>query len=286
MGANSAIEWTTHTFNPWHGCVKVSPGCEHCYAETLSRRFGHDVWGPAKTTPRRGMSVAYWKEPHRWEAAAAKAGQRARVFCASMADVFENHPMVWEWRQDLFGVIEETQHLDWLLLTKRPENMRAMLPADWLRRPRANVWLGTSVEDQRRADERIPHLLRVPAAVRFLSCEPLLGPIDLSPWVICPTCHGEGTVFQTRRIGRASFVGNHVPCSTCHGEVWRRDLAWVIVGGESGPRHRPLDLGWARRLREDCQNAGIAFFFKQVGGPTPKAGGRLLDGREWNEVPV
>jgi protein gp37 len=181
---NSKIEWTDHTFNPWWGCQRVSPGCEHCYAETLARRYNFKVWGPAKTTSRRMMSNNYWKQPLKWNKAAKAAGVRPRVFCASMADVFEDHPELHEPRIRLFDLMDECQHLDWLLLTKRPENVRDMLlaaarPPGFPRR----VWIGTSVEDQRRADERIPHLLNIPARVRFLSCEPLLGPVDLSNYL-------------------------------------------------------------------------------------------------------
>lgn len=166
MGKHSSIEWCDHTFNPWAGCVKVSPGCAHCYAETLSKRFGQHIWGPAKTTPRRMMRDAYWRQPLTWNAHALSLGVRKRVFCASMADVFEDHPMVASARLRLWDLIEQTPGLDWLLLTKRPEHVHTMLPAAWLATPPHNVWFGTSVEDQQRANERIPALLNVPAAVR------------------------------------------------------------------------------------------------------------------------
>jgi protein gp37 len=307
---NSKIEWTTHTFNPWWGCQRVSPGCEHCYAEALAKRFGHQVWGPAKTTQRRAMSRNYWNQPRRWDEQARKAGRRARVFCASMADVFEDHPQLDDWRADLFDLIRLTPHLDWLLLTKRPENILTMIPTAWRHGAPANVWYGTSCEDQRRADERIPELLKVPAVVRFLSCEPLLGPVTLRRWV------------------RPS-------------PGWAADpIHWVIAGGESGPGARPMHPSWVYALRDECQAAGdIAFFFKQWGEYEPyeedaqppfwndqhgrtidghwldvlnpltgdlnpgwhedslhspyafrrvgkKAAGRLLDGRTWDEVPA
>lgn len=275
---NSSIEWTDHTFNPWWGCIKVSPGCEHCYAETLSNRYGHKVWGPAKTTDRRMMSDNYWRQPIKWDRLAQVSGQRKRVFCASMADVFEHHPQVGEARNDLFSLIRMTPNLDWLLLTKRPENIEQMVPESWLDAPVPNVWYGTSCEDQQRADERIPHLLNVPARVRFLSCEPLLGPIKLDPW-----------------------NGGHT------------GIDWVIAGGESGPGARPMSITWARSLRDQCVAAGVAFHFKQWGQFTPyyeavdpaagklimseyprgtmkrvgkHAAGRLLDGREWNQLPT
>jgi protein gp37 len=302
MAENSKIEWTDHTFNPWWGCQRVSPGCQHCYAETLANRYGHAVWGPAKTTQRRMMSNDYWKQPYKWHKQAVVGGVRRRVFCASMADVFEDHPDVVEARRTLFDVISDTPGLDWLLLTKRPENIKPMLIdagcgfqdlPPW-------VWIGTSVEDQEQADERIPHLLNVPARVRFLSCEPLLGPVDLS---------------EMARRGRDSYG--------------LRDggIHWVICGGESGHGARPMHPDWARSLRDQCQAAGVAYFFKQWGeyAPAPwdnpkpalavcadgthvvaqighvlgfreadevcmermgkHAAGRLLDGREWNEAP-
>lgn len=295
MGKDSAIEWTDHTFNPWWGCVKVSPGCEACYAETLSKRWGYTVWGPAKTTSRRMMSESYWRQPLRWNDAACKAGQRARVFCASMADVFEDHPQVVDWRLRLFNLIDSAPMLDWLLLTKRPENIMPMM-SDWLEGTAfpSNIWIGTSVEDQQRANERIPHLLRVPARVRFLSCEPLLGAIDLSHYLID----------DWTRIGDDVHWHEHPP------------IHWLIVGGESGPGARPMHPDWALSLRDQAQAAGVPFFFKQHGeyvhaddcaidshkhaslfcaGGTAQtvtlykvgkhAAGRLLDGREWNEFP-
>lgn len=268
---NSKIEWTDHTFNPWWGCIRVSPGCEHCYAETLAHRYGHEVWGPAKTTERREMSENYWKQPIKWHAAAEQAGMRARVFCASMADVFEDHPQLDYWRMRLWDLIEATPNLDWLLLTKRPENMRGMLPAEWLARPLPNVWLGTSCENQEYFDKRITPLLSTPARIHFLSCEPLLGPIDMRGY----------------------------------------RPAWVIAGGESGPGARPPHPDWLRSLRDQCQEKRIAFFMKQWGEYTPyyeavdpqqgtlfqaeykrgmkrvgkHAAGRLLDGVEYSEFP-
>ncbi len=308
MGANSSIEWTDHTFNPWWGCVKVSPGCHHCYAETLSKRFGNNIWGPAKTTSRRTFGPKHWAEPFKWNAEAAKAGQRKRVFCASMADVFEAHPMLDDERAKLWVLIEATPNLDWLLLTKRPENIMRMTPDAWALGLPANVWAGTSVEDQQRADERIPELLRVPARVRFLSCEPLLGPINLDHYLIDDWTRIGGNVHYHDRPA----------------------LHWVISGGESGPGARPMHPDWARGLRDQCVAAGVAYHFKQWGEyapvpwnkPDPKpalcvgingssvcaqvghvagfrtadevcmermgkhAAGRLLDGRTWDELPT
>ena len=179
MAKDSKIEWTHHTFNPWWGCTKVSPGCKHCYAETWARRTGRAIWGNA--APRRELSDAYWKQPIAWNGEAARAGKRARVFCASMADVFEDRRDLDRHRARLWPLIEATPHLDWLLLTKRPQNMRKLAPWDgaWP----ANVWAGTTAENQRWADKRIPVLLEVPARIHFISAEPLLGPVEVSRWL-------------------------------------------------------------------------------------------------------
>jgi protein gp37 len=301
MGQDSAIEWTHHTFNPWWGCTKISPGCANCYAEAFDKRVGGEHWGPG--VERRTFGDKHWNEPKKWNAAAAKAGERHRVFCASMADVFEAEAPAGQLER-LWALIRETPHLDWLLLTKRPERIAQSLPADW-GKGYANVWLGTSVEDQARADERIPHLVRVPAVVWFLSMEPLLGPVDLGAvdvlWAGVPLSDG------TRWSGSKGVI------------------TWVIVGGESGPKARPMHPAWARSIRDQCAAAGVAFFFKQHGewrmrglgdrddqprfrmsSVTGKdahllensggeevwmqrvgkaAAGRELDGRTWDEVP-
>lgn len=265
MGVETAIGWTDHTFNPWWGCVRVSPGCNHCYAETFAKRTGNDVWG--KNADRRRFGDKHWNEPRKWNRKAEQDGVRRRVFCASMADVFEDRDDHEEDRERLWELVEATPHLDWQLLTKRPANVLDMVPSDWLGGVEEwsgwpdNVWIGTTVEDQQRADERIPLLLDIPAPVRFLSCEPLLGPVDLDGvWGYPGSAEGD-------------LLDN-----------W--PIHWVIVGGESGPKHRPLDLAWARSLREQCDLAGVPFFFKQVGGRTPKAGGDLLDGEQFVAFPA
>ena len=368
MGENSKIEWTHHTFNPWIGCAKVSPGCAHCYAEEetfvrVSRAKGVELWG--KDAQRHRTSESYWRQPLKWNQRAICQGcgyaevlgsdecricglncseanrMRPRVFCASLADVFEGRRDLNHWRLQLFDLVRRTPNLDWLLLTKRPENVVPALIAaarmprgdddalddtlimlgDWaIGRPPANVWLGTTVEDQQRADERIPVLLTIPARVHFLSMEPLLGPVDLRPWL---------------------EWGKSGPPWLCRDND-TGDEAWVIVGGESGPNARPMHPDYARNLRDQCQTAGVPFLFKQWGNWLPyeplydhlwrdqtgqehdgnglriidphtgdaakgwddglwaiseklshcafrnvgkQAAGRLLDGREWNEVP-
>ncbi len=261
MGESTGIAWCHHTFNPWWGCTKVSAGCANCYAETFSKRTGHDIWGPGKA--RRSFGDKHWAEPLKWNAAAAKAGVRRRVFCASMADVFDEEAPAGDLER-LWALIRETPNLDWLLLTKRPERIVQSLPVDWNWNGRVgypNVWLGTSVENQDAAELRIPILANVPAVVRFLSCEPLLGPLNLAD--------PEAPLLWDRD-------GPHTSDLLIH---------WVIVGGESGPGHRPFDPAWARTLLQQSQSAGSAFFFKQHGGLRPTSGGHLLDGVEHYEFP-
>ena len=237
MGEFSNIEWTTHTFNPWIGCAKVSAGCKHCYAENLmDTRYGRVKWGVNGTRSRTG--AGNWAKPLQWDRAAKKAGVRHRVFCASLADVFEDRPDLVQWRSELFELIDATPHLDWLLLTKRPENIVGMWDGRGIvHRHRENVWLGTSVENQAAANERIPHLLNAAFLCKFtfLSCEPLLGPVDLQ--------------LQGRNLG---IVEHH------------EFVDWVIVGGESGKDRRAFDCNWARDIRSQCQAADVAFFMKQV----------------------
>jgi protein gp37 len=271
LGTTTAISWTDHTFNPWWGCSRVSPGCNHCYAETFAKRTGHDVWG--KDGERRFFGDKHWAEPLKWNRQAEAEGRRHRTFCASMADVFEDRRDLDGERERLWALIAETPWLDWQLLTKRPENVAGMVPWGWGEDWPANVWLGTTVEDQRRADERIPHLLAVPAVVRFLSCEPLLEPVWLGD-------HALG--FQHARQGCRDLDGYWIEGED---ESWWPEVHWVIVGGESGPKHRPLDLSNARFVRDQCVEARVPFFFKQVGGRTPTAGGDLLDGVAWKQFP-
>ncbi len=280
MAENSNIEWTHHTFNPWIGCTKVSSGCKNCYAEELmDARYQKTKWGPNGLRVIKAESG--WKQPLKWDKLAAAAGERHRVFCASLADVFEgpetmpDHSIqeVRAARLRMLKIIYSTPNLDWLLLTKRPQNIKRLLldavsgewadPGDltdkihaWVdgtREPH-NVWLGTSVEDQKTANERIPHLLSVAASVRFLSMEPMLGPVSLS--AIPP-------------------VNPYAPCSTdaltgtTHWPDGDSDegpkIDWVIVGGESGTNARPMHPEWARGIRDECAAAEVPFLMKQWG---------------------
>lgn len=266
MGAETGIEWTDHTFNIAWGCIKVGPGCDHCYAETLAKRYGHNVWGPAKTTARRTFGEKHWNEPLKWNAAAEKAGVRRRVFCSSMADVFEDHPTIDAEREKLWPLIRATPSLDWQLLTKRPERIAAALPLDWGEEGYANVWLGTSVESQDYAAKRIAPLAAVPAIVRFLSVEPLLGPLTFR-WAS----------WQAR--------GANPKGVTSHLDSLKA-LSWIIVGGESGPGCRPMDLNWVRTIRDECAEGGVAFFLKQLGGSNPRGHHlAVLDGVRHTAMP-
>lgn len=233
MAKNSGIEWTDHTFNPWWGCVRVSEGCVHCYAETFSKRTGNDVWGVDK--PRRFFKDKHWDEPLKWNAEAEKNGKPAFVFCASMADWLEDRPDLTEPRARLCKLVENTPHLIWLLLTKRIENAYRLTPPNWHfgsnsdGAPR-NAWFGVTTEDQASYDKRIHKLIDLKPTLNvskiWLSIEPQISPIDL----------------------RGLKVD------------------WAIVGGESGAGHRPFDIEWARSLKKQCGEIGIAYFLKQLGG--------------------
>lgn len=246
MGATTTIEWTDASWNPWRGCTMVSPGCMNCYAAARDARFeGGQHWGPG--APRvRGQD---WSSPYAWNRRAERERRRTRVFCASLADFFDPEVPP-EWRADAWRVFRETHMIDWQVLTKRPENIRSMLPPDYSVENYPNVWLGVTVEDQNRADERIPLLLAVPASVRFLSCEPLLGPVDLSDYLRTPS-------LPKRIVKPHSLPIEYL-------EV--RGIDWVIAGGESGPHARATHPDWIRSLRDQCQRADrVAFFFKQWG---------------------
>ncbi|KVN30746.1 hypothetical protein WJ63_08190 [Burkholderia pyrrocinia] len=264
MSENTTIEWCDHTFNPWEGCQKVGPGCDHCYAETRNARFAGGTavnWGPG--APRRRTSPANWRKPLQWNRDGtfyAIHGRRQRVFCASLADVFDN-AVDPAWRRDLFALIASTPNLDWLLLTKRIGNVPAMLQHIGVDRLPDNVWLGATIVNQAEANRDIPKLLAVPARVRFLSMEPLLGPVDL--WnVAVPKEHD-----QLRRPW--DYEGYKFNALLEHDEDRFHQapavLDWVIAGGESGPGARPMHPDWARSLRDQCAAASVPFLFKQWG---------------------
>ena len=239
MSINSSIEWTNSTWNPVTGCTKVSPGCAHCYAEAITLRFRRGgPFLPGKTTirlhPERLDQPARWRQPR-------------RIFVNSMSDLFHEE-VPFEFVDKAFRVMESNDRHIYQILTKRPERMLEYVEwTEWEPWP-GHVWAGVSVENQYWADRRIPLLQQVPCSVRFLSCEPLLKDVDLTP-------HLQG-------------------------------IHWVIVGGESGTRARPMEEAWAVDIKEHCEQAGVAFFFKQWGGRTSKAGGRTLLNREWDAMPV
>ena len=296
MAENSKIEWTDHTINFWWGCTKVSPACANCYAEALDARF--HVRTHAQTGNWEGFSLgvhgkgAHWgmgaprflrearatQEALRYERRAVKEERRFRVFTNSMSDFFEDRRDLDRARLEALDTIRKTPHLDWMILTKRPEKIidilrlvqtHALSPiylfdtndalADWLGwwisgKAPANVWLGTSVEDQERAVLRIPALRAVPAAIRFLSMEPLLSPVDLSIPYLSAACGGSYPFPMLGHELRTKLV-----------DV----VDWVIVGGESGPHSRPMHPDWARGLRDQCAAVGVPFLFKQWGEWAP-----------------
>ena len=256
MAENSKIEWCHHTFNPWIGCTKVGQGCDNCYAEADFDKRRHVVqWGAGQ--PRKRTAPSTWAMPLKWNAEAERLGIRYRVFCASLADVFDNEVPA-EWRADLFELIERTPHLDWLLVTKRIGNVRQMIPDRWSVRIPPNLWLGITVVNQAEADRDIPKLLGLKVSVRFLSMEPLLGPVNISD---IPDPAGGICLKPLAGLRWKSIRGNGVGCIP---EPIRR-IDWVVVGGESGPKARPMHPQWARDLRDQCAEAGVPFLFKQHG---------------------
>lgn len=248
MGKETGIAWTDHTFNIAWGCMKVSPGCKHCYAETFSKRTGHDIWGPPETTSRRTFGMKHWAELFVWNAAAERAGVVRNVFCSSMADIFENHPAIISELAKLWWVIGMTPWLNYQLLTKRPERIPESLPPDWgLGYP--NVWLGTSIESPEYIP-RVKALLRNPARLHFLSVEPLL------------------TAF-----GHQEAMDLFAEVVDDGGRLQR--IRWMIVGGESGPGHREMPLETAQHLVTLSRLLDVRVFVKQDSGPKPGRQGRI-----------
>lgn len=263
MAQDTKIQWADHTWNPWRGCAKISEGCANCYAAAMSVRNPKvlGTWGVDGERPLG--NAAYWRQPYAWDRQATDAGERRRVFCGSLMDFWEDRPDLVDPRYRALDAAYDCTKLDWLFLSKRPQNalplLRRHYPAFWgaMRRQSVhNWWFGCTVESYRRAVERIPVLCEIPARVRFLSCEPLLEPLDLSPW------------------------------------LEKGGIHWVIVGGESnqgGEKARPFDLEWAEEIVEQCRQHGVACFVKQMGS-RPVAAGlglKLKDrhGGDWDEWP-
>ena len=252
MAENTKIEWAHHTFNPWIGCTKVGPGCDNCYAADLSKARLGVPWGPGE--PRRHTAASTWKQPRAWNNRAAKLGIRYRVFCASLADVFDNEVPT-AWRAELFQLIRETPHLDWLLVTKRIGNAAKM--AEAAGGLPENVWLGATIVNQLEADRDIPKLLAVKGPrFRFLSMEPLLGPVDLR--TLSTLQFRDAEMLDALSGQLSGMFGDYCPTRL-------PALDWIIVGGESGPNARPMHPDWARNIRDQCAAAGVPFLFKQWG---------------------
>lgn len=271
MGRKTGIDWTDHTFNPWWGCTKVSPACDNCYAEGVAHRFG-TVWGAGQA--RRTFGDKHWREPELWDKAAALHGTPRRVFCASMADVFDNE-VPQAWRDRLWALIERTPNLRWQLLTKRIGNVAKMIPERWANGLPPNVWLGITVVNPEEYARDVWKLLAINCAVHFLSMEPLLAQVDLA----CVPRHepGDGWTFFDNPL--TGFRAHK--CGGIHGNK----VDWVIVGGESGKEARPMQADWVRAMRDQCLAAGVPFFFKQWGEWAPNwlndDAGQKIPGSEW-----
>lgn len=240
MGETTNISWTNSTFNPWIGCTKVSPGCDHCYAESLNNRWGHDNWGKGKQ--RRITADSNWRKPLQWNKEAAKTGERHFVFCGSMCDVMDDEAPEGA-RDRLWDVINSTPSLTWQLLTKRPQRYFGYLPKVFVHR---NVWLGTSAENQRMYNVRWPSMATLRFARGcpvFISYEPALGPLSMEAYE------------QHLDYGFPN---------------------WVICGGESGSGRRPMEKQWAESLRDECAHHGVKFFMKQMSAQTPEQGANLI----------
>lgn len=262
MGEQTAISWTDSTINVWHGCAKVDELCRHCYAEVstpvrVKRAAGLEVWGPKAA---RSETKSWERDLRKWDTAARDRGASPwRVFGQSLSDTFEGRADLDPLRARFFAAIERYDALTFQLLTKRPENILRMVPPAWLEKWPAHVWIGTSVGDQASAEQRIPHILLVPARVRFLSVEPMLEALDLTRVI---TKRFPGTIPAHVEIdGLRGYCGPTAEQDT----PAARGLQWVICGGESGSKARPFDLAWARSLRDQCRAAGVAFFMKQMG---------------------
>lgn len=328
MAENSAIEWTDSTANFWWGCEKVSPGCKHCYADTLAKRYGKKIWGSPKNTTRE-QKKSVWNDVKKWDRQAGEEGKRINLFTMSMGDFLEDHPDIHDTRNRAIDLLYSLTNTNVQLLTKRPENARKFLPESWFYGGwPEHILFGVSVENQEQASIRIPLALDVPAKVRFLSCEPLLEGIllddGMESWLTCNSTQEDNDDLSS---------GDNECClSFAHFGTHFHGIDWVIAGGESGHHARPMHPNWARSLRDQCQEAKVRFTFKQWGEWLPgypianddgtmsdninwqsgftrpanrygnnviqwgdgtvfaKTGkhtaGRLLDGREWNEMPL
>ncbi len=291
MAEKTKIAWCDHTFNPWWGCVRVSEGCQHCYAEGLAKRLGFGVWGPSKA--RRFFDEQHWEKPLLWNEWATYSSHKPRVFCGSMCDIFEDNLELIKAQLELWELIEETPRLEWLLLTKRPQNL-LMLPEAWRKAPPENVRVGTTIENQANAAQRLADLAHWWGGKNFISVEPMLGPISLAR-VLVPQAqdwaevnamedNDEPPEFIAENDLECDWVnyGDELVDNPRHAEwdAWRlcraqllamgRGIDWVIIGGESGPGCRAMNEEWALALKAECELAGVPVFVKQMGGHPDK----------------
>lgn len=281
MGESTKIGWCDHTLNPWMGCTHVGPGCDNCYAEMLmDTRYGRVKWGAGQ--PRVMVQDKTWLQYRKWQTRAAAAGVTERVFCGSLMDWCDlERPEGGLAR--IHQAWRETPDLIWLMLTKRVPNIERSLPADW-GEGYPNVMLMATICNQEEADRDLPTFLRIPARWHGVSCEPMLGPVDFTPYLPCPDCKGRGWYYPDLASAFNDKPGNGaVACERCkslakkagyqntHEKFFRSNarLDQIIVGGESGGKARPMHPDWARSMRDQCVAAGVAFFFKQWGAWLP-----------------
>lgn len=247
MGKTS-IAWADYTFNPWIGCSKVSDGCKNCYAEGLmDKRYKRVKWGDSGK--RKMTTLSYWKKPFGWNQYAIKTGKERRVFCGSLCDIFEGNPQLYSIRKELYKLIYATPNLTWMLLTKRLGNVMMHVPVGWWNQFPRNVWIGTSIESEKYREERMTQLAAIPACVKFVSVEPILGPINFT-------------------------------------KADAKVLDWVIVGGESGPNHREMNIEWAKDIKDWSVQNEVSFFFKQISGNKPgiKSGTEIDNYKEFPQI--
>ena len=273
MADKSKVSWCDHSFSPWFGCTRISPGCKRCYAAHWASRTNICGWGPG--ADRRRASDDYWRQPLKWNARAAAGESRGLVFGGHLCDIFDPVPQVAEWRRDFFYLINHTPALTWLILTKRPGAARGFLRSLWGVAPWDNVWLGVTAETQATADRRIPMLLDTPVIRRFISVEPMLSVVSLQRWLRVIHEPDRGWYLDPL-LEERYFSGADIEAGP--------EIDWVICGGETGPQYRKMDPAWAGVLRDQCVAAGVPFYFKQSSALLPGKN-PVLDGRYHQAIP-
>lgn len=256
MSEHTTIAWTDNTFNPWWGCTAVSPGCDNCYAEAFDKRVGGAHWG--KGEPRRTFEDKHWNEPMKWQKSAAKEGKITKVFCGSMCDVMDDEEPEGQWER-LIQVINDTPNLLWQLLTKRPQRYMRRLPETGFFYD--NVILGTTTENQEFYDVRIPHLEE--AAAWLTIRNRIQGPSFALGGLCIARSPVKTFVSYEPAIGPLTMFNRLKP-------------SWLIFGGETGPRPRPMEQKWAENIKAECEDTGVAFFMKQMSARTPHAAADLI----------